>query len=154
MLASFGLVVIYRIDDTLARQQAQWFVAGLVLFVATIVLLRDYRKLEQYRYLIAAGSLALLVLPRLPGIGAQVNGAYLGVRIPGVFVFQPTEFAKIGDRHLPRQLPARHAAAARRGRAARRGDHAAAAEALRPAARDLGRGDAAADRDPRPRLAR
>jgi cell division protein FtsW (lipid II flippase) len=96
VLASFGLVVVYRIDDTLARQQAQWFVAGLLLFVATIVFVRDYRKLEQYRYLIAAGSLALLVLPRLPGIGAQVNGAYLGVRIPGVFVFQPTEFAKIG----------------------------------------------------------
>jgi cell division protein FtsW (lipid II flippase)/serine/threonine protein phosphatase PrpC len=96
VLASFGLVVIYRIDDTLARQQAQWFVAGLGLFVATIVFVRDYRKLEQYRYLIAAASLALLVLPRLPGIGAQVNGAYLGVRIPGVFVFQPTEFAKIG----------------------------------------------------------
>jgi cell division protein FtsW (lipid II flippase) len=96
VLASFGLVVIYRIDETLARQQAQWFVAGLGLFVATIVFVRDYRKLEQYRYLIAAGSLALLCLPRLPGIGAQVNGAYLGVRIPGVFVFQPTEFAKIG----------------------------------------------------------
>jgi cell division protein FtsW (lipid II flippase) len=96
VLASFGLVVIYRIDETLARQQAQWFVVGLLLFVATIVFLRDYRKLEQYRYLIAAGSLALLCLPRLPGIGAQVNGAYLGVRIPGVFVFQPTEFAKIG----------------------------------------------------------
>jgi cell division protein FtsW (lipid II flippase) len=96
VLAGLGLVVIYRIDDTLARQQAQWFVAGLLLFVATIVFVRDYRKLEQYRYVIAAGSLALLCLPRLPGIGAQVNGAYLGVRIPGVFVFQPTEFAKIG----------------------------------------------------------
>jgi cell division protein FtsW (lipid II flippase) len=96
VLASFGLVVVYRIDDTLARQQAQWFVAGLALFVATIVFVRDYRRLEQYRYTIAAVSLALLLLPRLPGLGAQVNGAYLGVRILGVFVFQPTEFAKIG----------------------------------------------------------
>jgi cell division protein FtsW (lipid II flippase) len=96
VLACFGLVMIYRIDATLARQQAQWFVVGLGLFVATIVFLRDYRKLEQYRYTIAAASLALLVLPRLPGIGSQVNGAYLGVRIPGVFVFQPTELAKIG----------------------------------------------------------
>ncbi len=96
VLACFGLVMVYRVDVTLARQQAQWFVGGLLLFVATIVFVRDYRKLEQYRYLIAAGSLALLCLPRLPGIGAQVNGAYLGVRIPGVFVFQPTEFAKIG----------------------------------------------------------
>jgi cell division protein FtsW (lipid II flippase) len=96
VLASFGLVLIYRIDVTSARDQAQWFVVGLLLFVATIVFLRDYRKLEQYRYTIAAVSLALLVLPRMPGIGAQVNGAYLGVRIPGVFIFQPTEFAKIG----------------------------------------------------------
>ncbi|HEX4807156.1 MAG TPA: FtsW/RodA/SpoVE family cell cycle protein [Conexibacter sp.] len=96
VLACFGLVMVYRVDVTLARQQAQWFVVGLGLFVATIVFVRDYRKLEQYRYLIAAGSLALLCLPRVPGIGAQVNGAYLGVRIPGVFIFQPTEFAKIG----------------------------------------------------------
>jgi cell division protein FtsW (lipid II flippase) len=95
VLASFGLVVIYRIDETLARQQAQWFVAGLILFVATIVFLRDYRKLEQYRYLIAAASLALLLMPRLPGIGAPVNGAYLGVKLPGI-TFQPTEFAKLG----------------------------------------------------------
>ncbi len=96
VMACFGLVMIYRIDDTLARQQAQWFVVGLLLFAATIVFLRDYRKLEQYRYVIAAASLALLCLPRLPVIGAQVNGAYLGIRIPGVMIFQPTEFAKLG----------------------------------------------------------
>jgi cell division protein FtsW (lipid II flippase) len=96
VLASFGLVMIYRISPTLARQQAQWFVLGLILFAATILLLRDYRKLERYRYIIVFISLGLLVLPRLPGIGYAANGAYLGVRIPGLFVFQPSEFAKIG----------------------------------------------------------
>jgi cell division protein FtsW (lipid II flippase) len=96
LLASFGLVMVYRIDATLARQQAQWFVFGLILFAVTIVAFRDYRKLERYRYTIVAVSLGLLLLPRVPGIGAQVNGAYLGIRIPGVFIFQPTEFAKIG----------------------------------------------------------
>jgi cell division protein FtsW (lipid II flippase) len=96
LLASFGIVMIYRIDTTLARQQAQWFVLGLALFAATIVLFRDYRKLERYRYIIVFASLGLLLLPRLPGIGDQVNGAYLGVHIPGLFVFQPAEFAKIG----------------------------------------------------------
>jgi cell division protein FtsW (lipid II flippase) len=95
VLASVGLVVIYRLDDTLAREQAQWFVIGLALFVATIVVLRDYRVLERYRYLIAAASILLLLLPRVPGIGAQVNGAYLGVEI-GPVAFQPAEFAKIG----------------------------------------------------------
>ena len=96
LLASFGIVMIYRINPTLARQQAQWFVLGLVLFAVTIVAFRDYRKLEQYRYIIVVVSLGLLILPRLPGIGYQANGAYLGVRIPGLFVFQPAEFAKIG----------------------------------------------------------
>jgi cell division protein FtsW (lipid II flippase) len=89
-------VMIYRISETDARQQAQWFVLGLVLFALTILFVRDYRKLERYRYIIVFTSLFLLILPRLPGIGDQVNGAYLGVRIPGLFVFQPAEVAKIG----------------------------------------------------------
>ena len=96
LLASFGIVMIYRIDATDARQQAQWFVLGLILFSITIVGFRDYRKLEHYRYVIVAVSLVLLVLPRVPGLGDQVNGAYLAIHIPGVFAFQPTEFAKIG----------------------------------------------------------
>ncbi|HET6869957.1 MAG TPA: FtsW/RodA/SpoVE family cell cycle protein [Solirubrobacteraceae bacterium] len=96
VLACFGLVMIYRIDPTLARQQAQWFVLGLALFAGTILLFRDYRKLEQYRYIVVAISILLLVLPRLPGIGYAANGAYLGVRIPGLFVFQPSEVSKIG----------------------------------------------------------
>jgi cell division protein FtsW (lipid II flippase) len=96
LIASFGLVEIYRINTTLARQQAQWFVLGLILFAATIFFFRDYRKLERYRYTIVAASLFLLMLPRVPGIGYQANGAYLGIHIPGLFVFQPSEFAKIG----------------------------------------------------------
>jgi cell division protein FtsW (lipid II flippase) len=96
VLASFGIVMVYRINSTLARQQAQWFVLGLLLFAATIVFLRDYRKLERYRYTIVAVSLVLLALPRLPGIGYQANGAYLGIHVPGLVVFQPVEFAKIG----------------------------------------------------------
>lgn len=95
VLASIGLVVVYRIDDELAREQAQWFVVGLALFTATLIVLRDYRVLERYRYVIAAGSLLLLLLPRFPGIGAQANGAYLGIDI-GPLTFQPAEFAKIG----------------------------------------------------------
>jgi cell division protein FtsW (lipid II flippase) len=96
VLACFGLVMIYRIDPTLARQQAQWFVLGLALFAGTILLFRDYRKLERYRYIVVLISIGLLVLPRLPGIGYAANGAYLGVRIPGLFVFQPSEVSKIG----------------------------------------------------------
>ena len=35
-----------------------------------------------------------MLAPRLPGIGEQVNGAYLGVKI-GPLAFQPAEFSKI-----------------------------------------------------------
>jgi cell division protein FtsW (lipid II flippase) len=94
VLACFGLVVIYRLDEDLAREQAQWFVVGLVLFATAIVLLRDFRVLERYRYTVAAAGLLLLLLPRVPGIGQQVNGAYLGVKL-GPISFQPAEFGKI-----------------------------------------------------------
>jgi cell division protein FtsW (lipid II flippase) len=95
LLAAFGLVMIYRIDPKLARQQAEWFVVGLALFCATIVFLRDYRVLERYRYTIAAASIGLLLLPRVPGIGGATNGAYLSIHF-GSLQFQPAEFAKIG----------------------------------------------------------
>ena len=87
ILASVGIVMIYRIDEDLARDQATWFVVGLIVFAATIIFVRDYRVLERYRYTIALVGIVLLLLPRVPGIGAQVNGAYLGVGI-GPVTFQ------------------------------------------------------------------
>jgi cell division protein FtsW (lipid II flippase) len=96
VLACFGLVMVYRIDGaTLARQQAQWFVLGLGLFAGTVLWFRDYRKLENYRYLIMIGSLVLLGLPHVPGLEAPVNGAYLDIHLPGI-TFQPIEFGKVG----------------------------------------------------------
>jgi len=95
LLASFGMVIIYRIDQELAREQAQWFIVGLAFFVATVLLLRrDYRVLERYRYTIALAGLTLLMLPRVPGIGEQVNGAFLSIRV-GPVAFQTAEFGKI-----------------------------------------------------------
>ncbi|MDX6662569.1 MAG: hypothetical protein QOG09_671 [Solirubrobacterales bacterium] len=94
LLAAFGLVMIYRIDDAFARDQANWFVLGVVLFVITIRVLRDYEVLERYRYVIATVGIGLLILPRVPGIGSQTNGAFLAIRV-GSLTFQPTELAKI-----------------------------------------------------------
>src|SRR3954462_5270769 len=88
VLACFGLVMIYRIDEDLSPEQAQWFVFRLIVLAAATLLLRDYRVLERYRYTIAAASIGLLLLPRVPGIGQNVNGAYLGVGI-GPFAVQP-----------------------------------------------------------------
>jgi cell division protein FtsW (lipid II flippase) len=96
VLASFGIVMVYRIDPVLARQQAQWMVIGLILFAATILALRRRGPgvLEGYRYTLAAVAIFMTVLPRVPGIGRQVNGAYLAIHV-GSVSFQPSELAKI-----------------------------------------------------------
>jgi cell division protein FtsW (lipid II flippase) len=94
LLAAIGLVILFRIDDALALKQASIYVAGAVLLALTIIFLRDYKVLERYRYLIALSGMALLIAPRLPGIGSQVNGAYLGIKA-GPVAFQPAEIAKI-----------------------------------------------------------
>src|SRR5215216_4136329 len=94
LLAAVGLVLIYRIDTEFAREQAQWFVVGLVFFCGTIALIHDHHVLERYRYTIAAVGIALLVMPRLPGIGEQIHGAFLAIKV-GPIQFQPAEFAKL-----------------------------------------------------------
>ena len=95
LLAAVGLVLIYRIDAELAREQAQWFVVGLAFFCITILLVRDHNVLQRYRYTIAAVSIALLVMPRLPVIGGETRGAFLAIQF-GPISFQPAEFAKLG----------------------------------------------------------
>jgi cell division protein FtsW (lipid II flippase) len=96
VLASIGIVMVYRINPTLARQQAQWMVLGILLFAATIFAMSRYGLgvLERYRYTIAALGIGMTVLPRVPVIGEQVNGAYLDVHIGGIS-FQPAELGKI-----------------------------------------------------------
>jgi cell division protein FtsW (lipid II flippase) len=94
LMTAFGLVEIYRIDQNLAWKQAVIFGLGLGFFCLTIMFLRDIRVLERYRYTIAIIGILLLLAPRLPGIGKQVNGAYLSVGV-GSFQFQTAEFAKI-----------------------------------------------------------
>ena len=50
--------------------------------------------LESYKYLFGVGAIALLFLPRLPGIGETVNGARLWVHVGGLQL-QPGELSKI-----------------------------------------------------------
>jgi len=95
LLTAIGLTEIYRLGPDEAFKQGLWIVLGLALFAAALIGLRhDYRKLESYKYLFGLGAIALLFLPRLPGIGTTVNGARLWVNVGGL-QFQPGELAKI-----------------------------------------------------------
>ncbi|HEV2590570.1 MAG TPA: FtsW/RodA/SpoVE family cell cycle protein [Gaiellaceae bacterium] len=95
LLTAVGVTEIYRLGPSDAFKQGIWIVVGLVLFaLALFGLQRDYRLLEQYKYLFGVGAIVLLFLPQLPGVGETVNGARLWVHI-GAYQFQPGELAKI-----------------------------------------------------------
>ncbi|MEQ6899925.1 FtsW/RodA/SpoVE family cell cycle protein [Nocardioides sp. YIM 152588] len=97
-LNGLGLAIIHRLDlavDTAnASRQLVWMSLGVALFIATLVLIRDHRILARYTYTFGLASIALLLLPMLPVIGNEVNGARIWIRI-GPIGFQPGEVAKV-----------------------------------------------------------
>ena len=58
------------------------------------MLVRDDRQLDAYTYTIGLAGVILLLLPVVPGVGREINGARLWVDIGGLS-FQPAEFGKI-----------------------------------------------------------
>ncbi len=94
LLNGVGYVFIARLDPKLAGLQALWTAFGVVAFVATLAFVRRARDIERLRYTFALLGLGLLLVPLLPGIGRNINGARLWVRL-GTITFQPGELAKI-----------------------------------------------------------
>ena len=99
LLNGLGLVMVRRIDfaegTSLAPLQALWTVVGVTAFCGTLIVLRDHRILDRYRYVIGLGALGLLLLPLVPGLGVEIRGARIWLRVAG-FSIQPGEFAKLG----------------------------------------------------------
>ena len=94
LLNGIGFVAIARLDPNLARYQSLWTAVAVGAFVATLASVKRIRDLERYRYTFALIGIGALVLPALPGIGQEVNGARLWVQI-GPLNFQPGEAAKV-----------------------------------------------------------
>ncbi len=94
LLNGIGYVFIARLDESLAALQASWTAVGIGAFVVTLVVVRDVRWLQRYRYTFGLIGVLLLVMPLLPGIGRNINGARIWVSL-GPVSFQPGEFAKI-----------------------------------------------------------
>ena len=94
LLNGIGYVFIARLDTDLAGLQAVWTAFGMAAFVGTLVLVRRTRDVERFRYTFALIGIGLLLMPLLPVLGQNINGARLWVRF-GPVNFQPGEFAKI-----------------------------------------------------------
>lgn len=94
VLNGIGYVFIARLSPDQARLQAAWTAIGVLAFVITLVVVRRARDLERYRYTFALLGLFLLLLPLVPHVGQNINGARLWIRV-GSFNFQPGEIAKL-----------------------------------------------------------
>jgi peptidoglycan glycosyltransferase len=94
LLNGLGYVFIARLDESLAALQATWTAVGIAGYVVTLVVIRDVRVLQRYRYTFGLIGVLLLVMPLFPVIGRNINGARIWVEI-GPVSFQPGEFAKI-----------------------------------------------------------
>ena len=97
-LNGLGLAVIHRLDldddGTFARQQLTWMTLGVLLFVATLVLLRDHRQLTRFTYTFGLAAILLLLLPMVPGLGQTINGSRIWIPV-GPLGLQPGELAKV-----------------------------------------------------------
>ncbi|HZA27545.1 MAG TPA: FtsW/RodA/SpoVE family cell cycle protein [Actinomycetota bacterium] len=94
LLAGLGFAVVYRLDPERAAAQASWLLFGLALFALTLIAIRDHRQLDAYTYTIGLLGVLLLLLPLAPGIGTEIRGARVWVKL-GALQFQPAEIAKV-----------------------------------------------------------
>lgn len=97
-LNGLGLAMIHRIDllmdSDAAGSQLLWTGVGVAAAAAVLLLLRDHRALRKVTYISLMASALLLILPLLPGLGTEINGARIWISIGGR-TFQPGEIAKI-----------------------------------------------------------
>jgi cell division protein FtsW (lipid II flippase) len=97
-LNGLGLAVIRRLDlatdHAFARQQLVWMTIGVLLFVGTLLALRDHRMLQRFTYTSGFAAIVLLLLPMLPVVGRESHGARIWVNL-GPVGMQPGEVAKV-----------------------------------------------------------
>ena len=100
LLNGIGLAMIHRLDlGTSPRMhsaelQLMWTAIAAVACCLVIVFLRDYRVLQRYTYTMFLAGMALLMLPLVPGLGLEKNGARIWIHL-GPYSFQPAELAKL-----------------------------------------------------------
>ena len=106
LLLTLGLVMVLSASSVLSLRQTDgassysiflrqvmWVSVGLpMMFVATRLSARNWRRLA---YPALLGTLVLLLLVQVPGLGVEVKGNRNWIEFGGPFRLQPSEFAKL-----------------------------------------------------------
>ncbi|GAB6939275.1 FtsW/RodA/SpoVE family cell cycle protein [Isoptericola variabilis] len=98
LLNGLGLAMILRLQlagtkGADAWSQMMYTALGAVIAILIVWFLRDHRWIRRLTYTAMLVGLVLVVLPLVPGIGREINGARIWINIG--FSVQPAEFAKI-----------------------------------------------------------
>jgi cell division protein FtsW (lipid II flippase) len=102
VLNGLGIAMIYRLDlakgfsgwESAGIRQILWTAVAIAISIGVIVVIRNHRVLQRYRFVAMVTGIGLLLLPLLPFIGSTRFGARLWIEI-GPFTFQPGELGKI-----------------------------------------------------------
>ncbi len=87
-----GLIMIYRLNAAYAQKQFIWLGVGFLFMLASILWLNNYKKLANYKYLLAVVGAIALFLPIFIGIEQGGAKSWLNLKL---FTLQPSEFVKI-----------------------------------------------------------
>ena len=98
-----GLSMIYRLDlgtianngaDLFGYKQIAWTAIAMAASAAVVIFVPNHLFLRRYVFVAMAAGVGLLLLPMVPILGQNINGAQLWINIFGL-TFQPGELAKI-----------------------------------------------------------
>lgn len=92
MLASIGIIMIYRINPQQGLKQIVWISLGIVLFFATYFIVKKIRGWKNWFIYYFSASVLLFIMTLL--LGSRFKGAINWISLGGISV-QPTEIIKI-----------------------------------------------------------
>jgi cell division protein FtsW len=92
VLSATGLVFLFRLNTAYGMRQFIWLLIALLALLLTTRLLKNFRFLDDFKYVYALVGLVALILPIF--LGHEVGGAKSWLNF-GLFQFQPSEFVKI-----------------------------------------------------------
>jgi len=92
VLPVIGISVLYRLDPNVAIKQVLWFIIGISVYIALVIVLPNLNRFAKYKNFYLVGTIIFMAMATF--IGVTKYGAKNWVDL-GPISFQPSEFGKI-----------------------------------------------------------